>query len=323
MTDETKGPRPANAEPGWAAELRTVSDWLRFSISEMRRSGCVLGQGCQDWLDEARWLVFSSLALPLDLNEPWLEVAQLTEKERQTLATALARRTMAREPTAYILNEAWLRGFRFKSDARAIIPRSFLAEWLSPVIHLPEIEDSNAPLSVFDLCTGSGCLAILAALALPNAKVWASDLSADALELARENIKAYGLESRITLLQGDGLGALKATNGPNPRPGFDLILCNPPYVNSASYLQLPPEFKAEPGLAHHGGEDGMQFIKALLQGYGDALAPGGCLLLEIGRELSAFNQLINEDFKQLPVTWLETESGEEAVVSLLHPQRES
>jgi len=316
MTKAAKGPgSPPDCDPGWIQDLRSVSDWLRFSVSEMRRSDCVLGQGCLNWLDEARWLVFSSLSLPIDLNEPSFELAQLTEKERHRLAVALARRTVGREPTAYILQEAWLRGFRFKSDSRAIIPRSFLAEWLSPV-NLPEIQDYDAPVKVLDLCTGSGCLAILAALALPNATVWATDLSADALSLARENIQDYGLQSRIQLLQGDGLQALDTLK---PKPAFDLILCNPPYVNTASYSQLPPEFKAEPGLAHHGGEDGMQFIGELLKGYGAVLAKEGRLLLEMGHELSAFNRLIDGDFRQLPVTWLETELGEQAVVSLGYP----
>lgn len=302
----------------WTYELCSVSDWIRFSISEMHRGGCVLGQGCQDWLDEARWLVLSSLSLPIDLEDPSLLGARLTLQERQRLAAALRRRTADREPTAYILQEAWLRGFRFKSDARAIIPRSFLAKWLSPV-DLPNIEDTNAPLRVLDLCTGSGCLAVLAALHLPNARVWATDISNDALGLAAENISAFSLESRITLLVGDGLQALETLK---PKITFDLIVCNPPYVNSASYWQLPPEFKAEPGLAHHGGEDGMQFIKTLLQGYGALLAHDGCLLLEIGHELLEFNRLVNEGpFKQLPITWLETESGEQAVVRLEHPQR--
>lgn len=310
--------RSPDSHSDWAHELSSVSDWIRFSISEMRRSGCVLGQGCQDWLDEARWLVLSSLSLPIDLEDPSLLGARLTLQERQRVAATLSRRTADREPTAYILQEAWLRGFRFKSDARAIIPRSFLAEWLSPV-DLPNIEDTNAPLRVLDLCTGSGCLAVLAALHLPNARVWATDISSDALSLATENIGAYSLETRITLLAGDGLQALETLK---PKITFDLIVCNPPYVNSASYSQLPPEFKAEPGLAHHGGEDGMQFIRTLLQGYGALLAQDGCLLLEIGHELSGFNRLVNEDpFKNLPITWLETESGEPAVVRLEHPQR--
>ena len=303
-------------EPSWTEELCTLADWLRFAVSEMRRANCALGQGCMNWMDEARWLVYSSLALPIDFNEPGLEFAKLTLKERETLATALRRRTVDREPTAYILKEAWLRGFRFKSDQRAIIPRSFLAEWLSP-FSLPTIQDTESPLKVLDLCTGSGCLAILSAMALPNSHVWAVDISKQALSLAHENIQDYKLGARVSLVEGDGL---KALNELDPRPMFDLIVCNPPYVNSQAFSELPKEFKAEPGLAHHGGEDGMVFIQTLLGEYGHFLAPNGSLLLEIGHELAAFNQLIDrQEFKRLPVSWLETESGEPSVVQLFHP----
>lgn len=303
-------------ESCWTEELCTLADWLRFAVSEMRRTDCALGQGCMNWMDEARWLVYSSLALPIDFNEPGLEFAKLTLKERETLATALRRRTVDREPTAYILEEAWLRGFRFKSDQRAIIPRSFLAEWLSP-FSLPSIQDTESPLKILDLCTGSGCLAILSAMALPNGQVWAVDISKQALSLAHENIQDYKLGSRISLVEGDGL---KALGGLDPCPVFDLILCNPPYVNSRAFSELPKEFKAEPELAHHGGEDGMAFIQTLLSEYGEFLASDGSLLLEIGHELSAFNQLIDRpEFKRLPVSWLETELGEPSVVQLFHP----
>jgi ribosomal protein L3 glutamine methyltransferase len=269
-----------------------------------------------NWMDEARWLVYSSLALPIDFNEPSLDCATLTQKERETLATALRRRTVDREPTAYILKEAWLRGFRFKSDQRAIIPRSFLAEWLSP-FSLPSIQDTESPLKILDLCTGSGCLAILSAMALPNSQVWAVDISKQALSLAHENIQDYKLGSRISLVEGNGL---KALGGLDPSPIFDLIVCNPPYVNSRAFSELPKEFKAEPELAHHGGEDGMAFIQTLLGEYGHFLASDGSLFLEIGHELAAFNQLIDRaEFKRLPVSWLETELGEPSVVQLFHP----
>jgi ribosomal protein L3 glutamine methyltransferase len=273
-------------DASWTEELCTLADWLRFTVSEMRRTDCALGQGCMNSMDEARWLVYSSLALPIDFNEPSLECAKLTQQERETLATALRRRTVDREPTAYILKEAWLRGFRFKSDQRAIIPRSFLAEWLSP-FSLPNIQDTESPLKVLDLCTGSGCLAILSAMALPNSQVWALDISKQALSLAHENVQNYKLGSRISLVEGNGL---KALGGLDPRPIFDLIVCNPPYVNT------------------------------LLGDYGHFLASDGSLLLEIGHELAAFNQLIDRpEFKSLPVSWLETELGEPSVVQLFHP----
>jgi ribosomal protein L3 glutamine methyltransferase len=154
-------------------------------------------------------------------------------------------------------------------------------------------------------------------MALPNSQVWAVDISKQALSLAHENIQDYKLGSRIRLVEGDGL---KALGGIDPCPIFDLMICNPPYVNSQAFSELPKEFQAEPGLAHHGGEDGMAFIRTLLGEYSHFLAPNGSLLLEIGHELAAFNQLIDrQEFKRLPVSWLETESGEPSVVQLFHP----
>jgi ribosomal protein L3 glutamine methyltransferase len=266
-------------------------------------TGLSFGHGTTNAFDEAAWLVLWRLGLPLDaLDENAGRV--LTAPEQAAVAALVQQRITTRKPAAYLTGEAWLQGVPFFVDERAIVPRSLIAEpladgtldsWLSDRTH-----------RVLDLCTGNGSLAVLAAMAWPDVTVHAADLSADALQVAARNVARHGLQQRITLTQGDGLAAVPvATCG-----RFDLILCNPPYVNQASMDALPLEYRAEPALALAGGADGMDFIRTLLAQAKDHLNDGGVLVLEIGNERAHFEAA----FPRLQVVWLPTSAGDEQVL---------
>ena len=269
------------------------------SAERLQDAGVSFGHGTDNAFDEAAWLVLWSLGLPLDELD---EQAQrsVTADDLQRAHDLVSERIRSRRPAAYLTGEAWLQGVPFYVDERVIIPRSLIAEplvegtmdsWLSEHTH-----------RVLDLCTGNGSLAILAAMAWPDVQVQATDVSADALAVAQSNVQRHQLEHRITLIQGDGLAAA---------PGrYDLILCNPPYVNSRSMQALPPEFKAEPALALDGGADGMQFIRGLMKEARSYLSPHGVLVLEVGHERAHFEAA----FPRLPVVGLPTSAGDDHVL---------
>ena len=277
----------------------TVIELIERSAERLEGAGVCCAQGTTNAFDEAAWLVLWRLGLPLDALDEHAERA-VADTELAAAEALIAQRIETRRPAAYLTGEAWLQGVPFFVDERAIIPRSLIAE--------PLVEGTldawmpKPPRTVLDLCTGSACLAVLAALAWPDAAVQGTDLSADALAVARINIERHALASRIALRQGDGLAAARGR--------FDLILCNPPYVNAQSMAALPPEFLAEPALALSGGEDGMSFIRGLLGHARRHLSDTGILVLEIGHERDHFEAA----FPGLPVVWLPTSAGDEQVL---------
>jgi len=275
-----------------ARDLRTVRDLVRYACTCLEASGAMFGHGTDNAWDEAVWMVLWSLHLAPDQLDRVID-ARLLPAERLAIAHLVQRRCTERVPAAYLTGEAWLRGHRFRCDARALVPRSLIAEALDEA--LDDWLDARAPERILDLCAGGGSLAILAALRFPDARVDASDLSRDALALARENRALFGLDDRIELVEGDLYGALDGRR-------YDLILCNPPYVNSGSMDTLPAEFRAEPQGALAGGRDGMDLIRPILTGAIDHFAPEGLLLLEIGHEAPFFEQAFPAlEFAYLPV----------------------
>ncbi|MFU2488919.1 50S ribosomal protein L3 N(5)-glutamine methyltransferase [Thauera sp. WH-1] len=290
-------------EHGPLAELVTVRDWLRYAVTRFNRAGIACGHGVADTFDEAVWLILGTLALPLDRLEPFLD-ACIPGGERVALLEAIEQRADERIPTAYILGEAWLGDFRFTVDSRVIVPRSFFAELLEDGL-APWIEDADAVGSALDLCTGSGCLAILMAQVFPNAAITAADLSADALEVAQQNITDYGLEDQIRLVRSDVFSALQGQR-------YDLILSNPPYVTAASMDALPAEYLHEPRMALASGEDGLDVVRRLLAEAADHLNPGGVLAVEVGHN----REIVEEAFPNLPFNWLSTAGGDDMVFLL-------
>lgn len=276
---------------------------------QLEAAGVVFGHGTTNAFDEAAWLVLWQLGLPLDadLATPGhAGMRALSAAELQAIDTLIAQRITTRRPAAYLTGEAWLQGVPFTVDERVIVPRSLIAELVADGTLDAWLNTHTR--QVLDLCTGSGCLAVLAALAWPEVQVTATDLSAEALAVAQLNVARYELGERIRLAQGDGLAAL----GTGQR--FDLVLCNPPYVNRAAMAALPPEYRAEPALALDGnaagGHDGMDFIRRLLPALRRRLQPGGVLVLEIGHEREHFLAA----FRRLPVVWLPTSGGDEQVL---------
>lgn len=294
-------------------ELCTAYDWIRFTATQCATHQVAFGQGTENGLDDARWLVTGALRLPPDTPEPLL-LCRLLPSEREALWQLVYRRVIERQPTAYLLGEAWLCGYRFRADTRALIPRSYIAEFLSAQ-GFPGCPPSDAPLRILELCTGSASLTILAAHAWPQAQLVATDLSAEALGLAAENLSDYGLNDRVTLYQGDLFDALPqallAQDGP-----FDLILCNPPYVNQESMGRLPAEFCHEPSLALAGGSDGMVLVAKILERYAQWLSPDGLLVVEIGHEAAACEQLFAQNFSTLMPVWLDTAQTSQRVFLL-------
>ncbi|MCD6733367.1 MAG: 50S ribosomal protein L3 N(5)-glutamine methyltransferase [Burkholderiaceae bacterium] len=281
-----------------ARELRTLRDLLRWAVSRFECAGIAYGHGTDNPRDEAVALLLWALHLPPDPLDPWLD-ARLPRAERRAVAELVERRIASRVPAAYLTGEAWLRGMRFACDARALVPRSLIAEALDEA--LPQWLDLHPrtpswPAAILDLCTGGGSLAILAADRFPDAQVVGADLSADALALAATNRESHGLQQRVELVQGDLFAPLRAHR-------FDLILCNPPYVNEASMQALPPEFGAEPRAALAGGRDGMDLVRRIIADAPAHLADEGALLLEIGHEAAHFEAAFPElEFHYLPVT---------------------
>lgn len=284
-------------------ELLTIRDLLRFGVSRFQKAQLFFGHGSASAYDEAAYLILHTLNLPLDRLEPFLD-ARLLESERKAVIEVLRRRVEEKIPAAYLTGEAWLGEIRFKVDPRVIVPRSFIAELLEEQL-APWVEDPWSVESAVDLCTGSACLAILMAMAFPNAQVDAVDLSPDALEVASENVAEYGLQDRLNLIHSDLFTGLK-----NRR--YDLIISNPPYVNAESMATLPEEYRREPQMALAGGDDGLDLVRIMLAQAADHLNPGGYLVVEIGHNRDA----LEAAYPDTPFTWLETSAGDEYVFLL-------
>jgi len=287
-----------------APSQTTLGALLAAAEQQLGAADLAFGHGTTNAHDEAAWLVLWSLGLPLDadLNDPAWANRPLTPAQQTQTARLLQARIGQRKPAAYLTRQAWLQGVPFYVDERAIIPRSLVAETLAS----GSIDAwlGRQPRRVLDLCTGNGSLAVLAALAWPGAQIDAADISMDALAVARINLDQHHLHQRIRLLQSDSLAAC-----PGP---YDLILCNPPYVNTQSMTALPPEYRAEPELALAGGADGMDFIRPLLAAVHAHLADGGALVLEIGHERPNFEAA----FPHLNPIWLDTSAGGDQVLLL-------
>ena len=280
-----------------------VIELIEASSARLQEAGVSFGQGTTNAFDEAAWLVLWRLQMPLDALDA-VEELEVDDAHLAAVDALIDQRITTRQPAAYLTGEAWLQGVPFTVDARCIIPRSLIAEPLAEGSIDAWLSDRTR--RVLDLCTGNGSLAVLAAMAWPEVTVDAADLSADALAVARLNIDRHQLADRIALHQGDGLAAVA-------NRVYDLILCNPPYVNQASMAALPAEFKTEPALALAGGADGMDFIRRLLAQAAQHLTPDGVLVLEIGHERPHFDAA----FPTLDVVWLPTSAGDDQVLLLI------
>lgn len=278
----------------------TLRDLLRYAVTRFTSAKLFFGHGSSNAFDEAAYLMLHTLHLPLDQLEPFLD-AKLLPHEIATALQVIEKRADERVPAAYITNEAWLGSYRFYVDQRVIVPRSFIAE-LIPDHFSPWIADAEDAAQVLDLCTGSGCLPVLLADAFPNAQVDAVDISADALQVARRNVDDYALQDRIALYESDLYSKL-------PAKKYDLIISNPPYVNSDSMGKLPEEYKREPQIALAGGDDGMDLVRKIVAGAKDRLTDKGILVVEIGNERA----YAEAAFPTLELTWMTTSAGDDMV----------
>ncbi|ODS91004.1 MAG: ribosomal protein L3 N(5)-glutamine methyltransferase [Comamonas sp. SCN 65-56] len=285
-------------------DTTTIGALIEAGAAGLAEAGVVFGHGTTNARDEAAWLVLWSLGLPLDspLGDEVNSIKNqaLTPDQKALAASLFEERIATRQPAAYLTREAWLAGVPFYVDERAIVPRSFIAELIADATIDPWLSDETR--QVLDLCTGNGSLAILAAMAWPEVQVCGADLSPDALAVARINVEKHGLQVRVRLVESDGLARC-----PGP---WDLILCNPPYVNAQSMARLPLEYRAEPALALEGGLDGMDFIRRLLHDAPACMSEDAVLVLEIGNERAHFEAA----FPQLPVFWLPTSAGSDQVL---------
>jgi ribosomal protein L3 glutamine methyltransferase len=284
-------------------ELETLRDWLRFAVSRFNQAGLSFGHGTANAYDEAVYLLLHTLHLPLDRLEPFLD-AKLAGTERSELNAVLTRRVDERIPAAYLTREAWLGDFRVHVDERVIIPRSFIAELL-PDRLAPYLPDPSQVKSALDLCTGSGCLAVLLAHAFTEADIDAVDVSPDALAVAQRNVSDYGLAGRINLIRSDLFDNL-------PAKSYDLIISNPPYVTTMDMEELPREYLHEPALALAGGDDGLDAVRTILRKAPQFMQPEGLLVVEIGHNRAAAETA----FPRMPFVWMSTASSEDAVFVL-------
>ena len=284
-------------------DLETLRDWLRYAVTRFGDAKLAFGHGISNAFDEAAYLLLHALHLPLDRLEPFLD-AKLTQPERLLLDELLERRVDQRVPAAYLTHEAWLGEFRFYVDERVIIPRSFIAELLPDGL-APYVGDPGKVMTALDLCTGSGCLAILLAHAYPDADVDAVDISTDALTIAQRNVSDYGLADRINLIRSDLFSNLS-------EKCFDLIISNPPYVTAVGMEDLPPEYRHEPELALSGGDDGLDAVRTIVKEAPRFLNPHGTLVVEVGHNRNAAEL----EFPRLPFVWLETETTSDSVFLL-------
>jgi ribosomal protein L3 glutamine methyltransferase len=283
----------------------TVRDLLRYAVTRFNQAQLAFGHGNANAYDEAAYLVLHTLHLPLDTLDPFLD-ARLLDDEISAVLDIIERRVTQRLPAAYLTHEAWLHGYRFYVDERVIVPRSFIGELLLERLS-PWVAAPDELGAVLELCTGSGCLAIVAADAFPAADIDAVDLSPAALEVAQRNVDDYGLNERIALFHGDLFDPL-------PPRQYDLIITNPPYVNDDSMQALPGEYRHEPTLALAGGVDGMDIVRRIIGAARNWLTDDGLLVVEIGNE----RHHVEAAFGGLPLTWLPTASGGDDSVFLLH-----
>jgi ribosomal protein L3 glutamine methyltransferase len=306
-TQLPKGAKVAKIAKVAAGELLTLLDFVRYAVSRFVEADLVFAHGTTDPVAEAAFIVCEILHLHPDQFETFA-TARVTAAEGKQILEMIARRVSTRKPAAYLVNKIYMRGLPFYVDERTIVPRSFIGELLDSHFGGQEdgdeaagalIDDPLAVESVLDLCTGSGCLAILASQNFPNAQIDAVDISREALEVAARNVSDYGLEDRVTLHRGDLFKPLGNTR-------YDLIISNPPYVDAEGMAALPRECRAEPKIAFDGGTDGLAIVSRILNEAGRHLTPQGGLLCEIGRGRGP----VEAAFPQLPLLWLDTEASD-------------
>ncbi|QDD12868.1 50S ribosomal protein L3 N(5)-glutamine methyltransferase [Candidatus Methylopumilus rimovensis] len=288
-------------------ELSSIRDWLRYTVSQFESSDIFFGHGTSNAYDEAVWLIFGFLHLPHDTIENFLD-ASLTGKEKKDLLFLIEKRIKDKIPTAYLLNEAWLRDYKFYVDERVIVPRSLIAESLSENLY-PWIDDPEKIFSALDLCSGSGCLGIMMAHSFQNAIIDLVDLSEKALQVAEININHYGLNDRTELIQSDLFDALQDKK-------YDLIISNPPYVNQASVDSFPMEFLKEPSMALGSGEEGLDHTIRIINEAKHYLNDDGILIVEIGHN----KEVLLNKFPTLKFQWLDVSLGNDFVFMLQKSQ---
>lgn len=296
-------------ETGPEAELVTLRDWLRYAVTRFNKEGIFCGHGLVDTFDEAAYLLTHRLGLPLERLEIFLD-ACITTEEREALLDVIEARAVERTPAAYLTGEAWLGEFSFAVDPRVIIPRSYFARLLETRM-APWVPDPDAIGSALDMCSGSGCLAVMLADAFPQAEVSAVELSTEALEVAAENLARYGLEDRVELIASDLFTHLDGRR-------FDLIVCNPPYVTTESMETLPAEYLHEPRMALAAGDDGLDIVRRLLAEAINHLNSAGILAVEVGHN----RNLVETAFPELPLTWISTEEGDDKIFLVTREQLE-
>ncbi len=288
-------------------EFESIRDLLRYAVTQFNKTNLHFGHGSSNAYDEAAYLILKTLSLPLDQLEPFLD-ARLLKSECDQILHVIERRIKDRIPAAYLTQEAWLGEYRFYVDERVIVPRSFIAELLQTQL-TPWVVEPDRITNILDMCTGSGCLAILSALYFEYAQIDAVDISKPALEVAHINIDHYGLEKRINLIASDLFSSLK-----NKR--YDLIISNPPYVNAESMSQLPREYQHEPQNALSSGIDGLDATRTILESAAEHLTEDGLLVVEIGHNREA----LEHAYPSTPFKWLETHAGNEFVFLLQRNQ---
>jgi ribosomal protein L3 glutamine methyltransferase len=300
MSAGPKAPPLPEAAPDERVEtFLTPRDWLRYAVGRFLSAGLAFGHGATTAFDEAAFLILEGLSLPIDTLDPFLD-ARLLRHERARLLDLIEVRAATRKPAAYLLNRAYIQGVPFYVDERVIVPRSLIGELVMTVFAEDNAltGDPERIASVLDLCTGGGSLAVLAARVFPKARIVAADISPGALEVAKRNLKEHGLQDRIALREGDLFAPLEGAR-------FDLILANPPYVDEATIGGFPPEFAAEPKIAHAGGADGLEIVRRILERAHAHLEPEGVLVCEVG----GARERLEREFPQLPFVWLDTEDA--------------
>jgi len=294
-------------------DLFTVRDWLRYAVTAVTRAGLVFGHGTGTATDEAAFLILTALALPIEDINPWLD-SRLARDEREAILALISKRITTRKPAAYLTNTAYIQRHKFYVDERVIVPRSFIGELLARDGLAALFPNAAKVRRALDLCTGSGCLAVLAAEAFPDAEIHASDISADALDVAARNVADYGLQDRVRLFRSDLFETL-------PDGAYDLIIANPPYVAAGEVAAFAPEYRAEPQLAHLGGADGLDIVRRILDGARERLSRHGQLIVEIGTG----QDLLEAARPDLAFLWLDTETSSGEVFALsaddLKPKR--
>ena len=286
--------------------LITIRDVLRYAVTRFNKAGLAHGHGATNAVDEAAFIILETLKLPIDDINPWAE-ARLTTAEKDELLDLIEKRITTRKPAAYLMKRTYMQGVPFYVDERVIIPRSYIGELMAKGLFQEQVIDLDPATvhSVLDLCTGSGCLAILAASQFPHAEIHASDLSTDALDVARINLKEHGVANRVTLHQGNLFEVLS-------KQKFDLVISNPPYVAKAEVDAFPPEYAHEPQMAHLGGLDGFDLVRKIIRETPKHLNKGGGLLCEIGTGA----EILEAEFPNLSFFWLDAEEAEGEVFFL-------